>query len=54
MILHIGWDLAAGINAWFLGAMHVAPHRYFQAMALVTGTASLALWIVAQKKNAGQ
>lgn len=46
MILHIGWDLASGTNAWALGAMHLDPHRYFQAAALVMGAASLALWFV--------
>jgi membrane protease YdiL (CAAX protease family) len=54
MILHIGWDLASGINAWSLGSMDLAPHRYFQAIALVMAAASLALWIIRRAMTAQQ
>jgi membrane protease YdiL (CAAX protease family) len=29
IILHSGWDLASGINAWFLGAMKLDPESFF-------------------------
>lgn len=49
MIVHTGWDLASGINAWFVGAMNLDPHRYFQAVALLTGTVFVAVWIMGKR-----
>ena len=46
IILHIGWDLAAGTNAWFLGAMNVDPHSYFEVAVIVLAGALLAIRMI--------
>lgn len=49
IIVHTGWDLSSGINLWFLGAMGVDPHGFFQTVALFTGAAFVAVWIMGKR-----
>lgn len=46
IIVHTGWDLFSGINLWGIGAMNLDPHGFFQTVALVTGAAFVAVWIM--------
>ncbi len=49
IVLHTGWDLATGINIWFLGAVKWDPQSYFQTVALLTGAACAAVWITGRR-----
>ncbi len=49
IVVHTGWDLATGINVWFLGAVKWDPHSFFQTVALLTGAACAAVWIIGRR-----
>jgi membrane protease YdiL (CAAX protease family) len=51
IILHSGWDLASGINAWFLGAMKQDPESFFHTVALLTGAGWLVVWLIGKTWN---
>ena len=49
IVLHTAWDLAAGTNAWFLGAMNIEPHNYFAVAVILFGGALFVLRMIGKR-----